>query len=353
MIRSLAVLCICLCLPARVFAWGLEGHMVVAQTAYNHLDSVVKNRCDALIALTLTNSSSATTNFVTAACWADDFKGVLGTGIWHYIDQPFSLDGAPTNGVGAAPFDVVRAINLCIVTLQDTNATVTNRATYLRYLLHFVGDIHQPLHCCTAVSSNQLGGDAGGNGFGVSGWSNLHSLWDQGGGFVGDFVSRPLSAAGQTTLSNKVAIIEAVYPFTSNPGTIPDPQSWAVEGLNLAQSVCYANITSGSAPSSTYLTSATNTSEARLALGGKRLADLLNTIFAPTPLSLTALPLTNNNFRFSWSATNSASYRIQWKQNLTNTAWNDLTDVVASASSVTFTNTVTQSQRFYRVVGLP
>src|SRR5204863_2468185 len=110
-------------------------------------------------------------------------------------------------------------------------------------------------------------------------------------------------------------------------------------------------IVTNTAPTASYLNSVTNTSEARLALGGKRLADLLNTIFAPTPLPLTALPLTNNSFRFSWSTTNGAPYRIQWKQELTKIMWNDLTDVVASASSVTFTNAVTQSQRFYRVVG--
>src|SRR5258708_2599982 len=134
------------CLPHLVMAWNAEGHMVVAQIAYNHLDAVVKAKCDALIAVPLTYGSSANNTFVTAACWADDYKSSLGTAIWHYIDLPFSLDGTPTSGVATASFDVVQAINLCISTLQDGTAAQTNQATSLRYVLHFVGDIQQPLH---------------------------------------------------------------------------------------------------------------------------------------------------------------------------------------------------------------
>ena len=92
--------------------------MVVAQIAYNHLDSAVKARCDALIAAPVTPGGSSTSNFVTASCWADDYKSQLGSSIWHYIDLPFSLDGTPTNGFVPASFDVVQAINLSISTLQ-------------------------------------------------------------------------------------------------------------------------------------------------------------------------------------------------------------------------------------------
>ena len=48
--------------------------MVVAQIAYNHLSPAVKTKCDALIAVSLPFASNASTNFVTAASWADDFK---------------------------------------------------------------------------------------------------------------------------------------------------------------------------------------------------------------------------------------------------------------------------------------
>src|SRR4029077_12452659 len=94
-------------------AWNAEGHMVTAQIAYDHLTPAARAACNTLIAVPLANNSPGTSNFVTAAVWADDFKTPLGTAIWHFIDIPFSLDGTPTNGVGAAAFDVVQAIHLC------------------------------------------------------------------------------------------------------------------------------------------------------------------------------------------------------------------------------------------------
>ena len=326
--------------------------MVVAQLAYNHLNATARARCDALIAVPLANGSSANNIFATAACWADDYKSQLGTGIWHYIDLPFSLDGTSTSGVTTAAFDVVQAIRQCVVTLQDTNATAVDQATALRYLLHFVGDIQQPLHCSTAVSAGSLGGDAGGNSYTLNGgtWSNLHSLWDAGGGFLTNSVSRPLSASGQTTLNNKVAVIEADYPYAANLGTIPDPLDWADEGWSIAQTVCYVGIARNTAPSVAYLATAQATTEQRMAVGGHRLADLLTTLFAATPPNLTALAVANGNISFSWPATAGKTYRVQWTQQLASPTWNDLPDMVATGNSLSFTNTIVPPLRFYRVL---
>jgi hypothetical protein len=336
----------------RVTAWNAEGHMVVAQIAYIHLDAAVKSRCDALIAVILPNASSASTNFITASCWADDFKSSIGNGTSHYIDIPFSLDGTPTNSFVPPVFDVVQALRQNIATLQSTNAVQTNLATNLRYLLHFVGDIQQPLHCSTAISASKPGGDAGGNGFSVTDWGNLHSLWDSGGGFLSDSVSRPLSAAAKTILSNKVSSIEAVYPYIRNTGNIPDPMTWASSGLGLAQTVSYVGITNNTSPTTNYLNTTMATAEQLMAQGGHRLADLLNTIFASNPFSLTSVTRTNGNFRFSWAANGGKIYRVQWKQQLNATAWNDLTNFTATGTSASFTETATQQQRFYRVIQL-
>jgi hypothetical protein len=80
MIKFLAFLCACFCLSQTVLAWNAEGHMVVAQIAYNHLDSTVKAKCDALIAVSLAYGGNSTSNFVTAAVWADDYKVSVGLG---------------------------------------------------------------------------------------------------------------------------------------------------------------------------------------------------------------------------------------------------------------------------------
>ncbi|MFM2081586.1 MAG: hypothetical protein RL380_277, partial [Verrucomicrobiota bacterium] len=297
--------------------------------------------------------SAGTSNFVTASVWADDFKTTLGTGIWHYLDIPFSLDGSPTNGVSPDAFDVVKAINQCIATLQNTNAAATNRATCLRYLLHFVGDIQQPLHCSTAVFAGNLDGDGGGTQFVLTGaWTKLHFLWDDGGGYLPTTITRPFTVSSLAALSNKVADVEAAYPFSGNPGTLPDPMAWAVEGKNLAQTICYLGVTNGTTPTTNYLATAIITTRARMALGGQRLADLLNTLFAPTPVALTPQPLAGNNFTFAWSSSPGKTYRVQWKSQLTAATWTDLADVLATGNTAASTNAAAATQRFYRVVGV-
>lgn len=333
----------------RALGWNAPGHMTVSQIAYNHLDPSAKAKCDALIAVPLAFGSSGNNTFITAACWADDYKSQLNTANWHYIDLPFSLDGTSTNGVVPESFDVVRALNLCISNLLNTASAQTNQATCLRYILHFVGDIHQPLHASTAVFATRTAGDAGGNGFNLSGqWSNLHSLWDAGGGYASNFWSRPLSAADQNALNAKVAAIETDYPYTPHLG-IPDPMDWAEEGLNIAQTVAYVGITRGTTPSSAYLNSAMVTSEQRLALGGHRLADLLNSLFGTnTTMKLACSPMTNNAFAFYWNSISGRTYRVQWKASLTN-AWTDRTNITAIGSATSFVEPAAQTLRFYRV----
>lgn len=332
------------------FGWGSEGHMVIAQMAYNHLPPAVKARCDALIAVPLAYGGSSTSNFVTAAVWADDYKSQLGTAIWHYIDIPFSLDGTPTDGFVPADFDVVQAINLCTSNLASAVTLETDKATALRYLLHFVGDIHQPLHASTAISAAYPDGDAGGNDFNLTGtYGNLHSLWDSGGGYVGVTLPRPLNASSINTISNKVFECESLYPYVSNTGTVPDPMSWALEGWNLAQTVCYVGITQGTTPSSSYSNTAQATTKQRLAAGGHRLADLLITILTTNSMPLICSPPTNGQFSVSWSAVPGRNYRVQWKQKLSDANWLDLTNTIAGSNAVVFSDSTGTTQRFYRV----
>jgi len=350
MTRILFSVFVCLLFSPRLLAWNAEGHMVVAQIAYNHLDPAVKSRCNTLIAVSMgTNSSAGTSNFVTASVWADDFRTPLGTANWHFINYYLGLD-TPTNGVASATFDVVRAINTNLAVLQNNSATISNQAVHLRYLLHFVADIHQPLHCVAAISTVTPSGDAGGNGFAITGdWSNLHALWDEGGGYLSNSIARPLTSPGQSILSNRVVAIETSYPYSPNPGTIPNPITWAQEGLTLAQNVVYAGIVRSSTPSGSYLNTAQATAEARLALGGHRLADLLNTIMAPSPIVLGSIATTNGNIRFSWSSSPAATYYVQTKTNLTDPTWSGLTSITATSNTVLFSDSLTAERKFYRV----
>jgi hypothetical protein len=327
--------------------------MVTAQIAYNHLEPNVKAQCDSLLAVALGSfRSNSSSNFITAACWADDFKGQLGTSGWHYIDLPFSLDGTSTNGFTyPAQSNVVYAINLCITNLLNTATSQSNQAVCLRYLIHFVGDIEQPLHSSDAISTVNPGGDNGGNWFYLSGGGNLHSLWDGGVGYLNDSVLRPLSDAAQTIISNKAASIEVDYPYTPNPGSIPEPMDWAKEGWGLAQTVTYVGITRNATPSAAYTNRAQATVEQRMAAGGHRLADLLNTLRGTNAVRLVSSPAPNNTLVLSWSAIPGRSYREQWKELFSDAAaWTDLTNLTATSNSLSITDQLTSNQRFYRLV---
>ena len=73
----------------------------------------------------------------------------------------------------------------------------------------------------------------------------------------------------------------------------------------------------------------------------------------PTPVGfrLTAATRTNGNFQFSWSANAGKIYRVQWKQQLSAATWSDLTNLTATGTTITFSETAAQ-QRFYRVIQL-
>jgi hypothetical protein len=336
----LTALSACFCLLQPALAWNSQGHQVVAQIAYNHLDPEVKAKCDALLTIPAICGNS-TISFVASSTWADQ-RCESGTSPQHYIDIPISLDLYKTNSVVDNPTNVVTAIQQEIAILQDPASTLSSQAKALRYLLHFVGDIQQPLHCSTGVTTNQPTGDAGGNGFSLgSGNGNLHSFWDGGGGYLNNGAS----------VSSNAAEVEALYPYTLSVGSIPDPMDWAIEGWNIAQTNTYVGVTRGFPPSTTYTNRTQETTKQRMAIGGQRLAKLLNTIFVTNAPSVSAATVTNGDFGFSWSSVSGRTYRVQWKQDLDDPVWNDLIDITASTNSTSFSEPIAgKQQRLYRAI---
>ncbi len=334
--QLLAGFCICFCLAPPVLAWNFLGHQVVAQIAYNHLDPEVKIICDNL----LTNAvpcGTFSSSFITSSTWADG-RCESGTAPQHYTDIWISLDGTTTNGLYDDPVNVVSAIQQHIATLQNPASNQTAKATALRYLIHFVGDIQQPLHCSAAVWASNPDGDAGGNQFSL-GSGNLHSFWDSGGGYL-----------SSGTASSKAVDVETNYAYSFSIGLIPDPYDWAWEGREIARTNTYVGVTNGLPASASYSNRTQAATKQRMAIGGQRLAKLLSTILVTNAPSLTSVTFTNDNFGLSWTAVPGRIYRVQWKQQLSDPAWTDLTDVTTSTNSISFTEATIQTQRFYRVI---
>ncbi len=271
-------------LAGSAYGWVDSGHMVVGAIAYGRLSPKARVEADRLLKI---GGDEKTRDFVTATCWADDIKRDRPeTGPWHYIDIPFREDGAAIATKPGAE-NVVWAIHKFEAVLGDRSKPDADRAEALRFLLHFIGDVHQPLHATTRESSEHPDGDAGGNRFRIQTPAiyasddrpphNLHILWDLGCGLLPsthrDF--RPLSDAGRRQIEGIAHKIEADYPLITGAGPQLDPQVWARESFHDAQEFVY-KLPENSIPDEAYLTRGRKLCEQRLAWAGYRLAAVLN-----------------------------------------------------------------------------
>lgn len=217
--------------------------------------------------------------FMRSSTWPDEIRG---TGNeydhpeWHFIDYPlrppafsFEPDPRPTN-------NVLFGIGQCEATLSDTNANPELRAVYLSFLIHLVGDMHQPLHCASLFTAVYPHGDRGGNDFFVKPEDvgvRLHGIWD---GLLGTSLN-PL------TEWKRSMVLDAEYPRSSLPKLTTDttPKEWSLESRELAIKYGYlnGNLKGGSNPDSApplppgYLKAASGVGDRQGALAGCRLAD--------------------------------------------------------------------------------
>ena len=161
--------------PHEAHAWGRLGHRLVAALAWDDLTPQAR----AQIADLLKDEADATLPGI--ASWADELREHdpdLGkrTGSWHYVniaEDDCHYDAAKHCRNGNC---VVEAIRAQTAILADTSRSRAERLQALKFVVHFVGDVHQPLHAGYAH-------DKGGNDFQVQfdgRGTNLHSLWDSG-----------------------------------------------------------------------------------------------------------------------------------------------------------------------------
>jgi hypothetical protein len=158
-------------------------------------------------------------DFITAACWADDLRGI-GVEVynsWHFINLPY-VSGPVQFQLDAVPYqdNVVWGVEQARNVLNASDSTLLDKAIFLRFLMHFVGDLHQPLHIMTMYSDNFLppGGDNGGNLFLVQGvnQSDLHAFFDAGGGQWDVYLDRPLLPNDTAWIKDWTLTIMNAYP---------------------------------------------------------------------------------------------------------------------------------------------
>ena len=161
-----------LCGSSPALAWGPEGHSLVARIAEAQLTPAAKAKVAEIL--------GANVSMASIASWADQVRRQRAeTGPWHYVDIPIDkphLDMARDCAKGAC---VVAQIEAEETALRDPATPAVERRESLMFLIHFIGDMHQPLHS----SDNK---DKGGNDVHVIFFDrpgNLHGTWD--GGLLG------------------------------------------------------------------------------------------------------------------------------------------------------------------------
>ena len=163
------IVCILLFIPlfvSQAMAWGQNGHRAVGLIAEQHLKKKAQKKINRIL---------ADNSLAEVSVWMDDIKSDAAynhTHDWHWVTVPGGKKYEETeknpNG------DIIMKIEELVTVLKAGNLTAKQEEEYLKYLVHLVGDLHQPLH----VGKE---GDTGGNAVKVQ-WfgqpSNLHRVWD-------------------------------------------------------------------------------------------------------------------------------------------------------------------------------
>jgi S1/P1 nuclease len=287
---AIATILLISCLPISSFGWGAGGHMMVAFIALPRLNPTAKANATRLLSIPINpcDVTNRSKDFVNAAHWADDVRPNLGFEFapdLHFVDFPFSSDNTPLPNDLPKPQNVIKALEHYVEVLK-TSIDSNEQAEALRFVIHFVGDIHQPLHCASKVDSSHHEGDLGGNllHIRVGGQSRkLHNYWDEGlDTFPKSGPPPTFTPPKLTTIPPAVALAIQGHPDTDPALKLNAPfdfKGWADESTQLAQQAAYADIGEGQTPTAAYNARGIEIARKRVAFAGYRLAALLNAIW--------------------------------------------------------------------------
>jgi len=305
-------------LATSLIAWGPIGHMTVAYIAYEKLTPAAKARVRDLLKLNPdyanwdkqvpANASPEDHDriiFVSASVWADDIKGetqysddgpdpggnlpdgasssqntgysdLLRHRYWHFVDVPFSKDGAKLPAIPAPNAETqIDAFREVLASDQPDEL----KSYDLVWLLHLVGDIHQPLHATARITQDDAQGDAGGNKVKLRGDadSNLHAYWDDLPGTDAQYCAKKVHCV------ERAVVLGQSFPNAPSKAAGEMKTSvWVHESFEAARDVVYQQPIGPKegpysiVPWSGYETKAEHVAQERLALAGARLAHVLN-----------------------------------------------------------------------------
>ena len=280
--KTAQVLSILLLATTRVLAWGDDGHKTVALIAEHFLDPAVKAKVTAM--LDADPDSLTPHDLASEATWADKYRDsnnrrdhYAQTQNWHFIDLEidnpdiktacFARPALPPGTLasnGPAKACIVDKINQFTAELKNPKLDFEERLFALKFLLHLVGDLHQPLH--TADNN-----DRGGNGVKV--WTGaktqpLHAVWDT------DLVR---ANARRPAVLAQVLMMQ-ITPAQAASWRAGTPEDWAWEAFAMAQEDAYGDppLSGTQQLTPAYVKKAEADVALQLSRAGVRLAHMLN-----------------------------------------------------------------------------
>ena len=229
-------------LPRPASAWGPEGHEVVADIAEQYLTLAAKKQVKSIL-------GSKKLGDYEVSSWPDIIRGdkeyataYPGNGNWHYVDFDAFKRYEDKLELPKDGQDVVSQIKRWRDVLASKSSTRDQKLDAIRFLVHFTGDVHQPLHCAFRC------GDMGGNMIPVNSFSgrhysfdaqtpmdyapNLHSTWDE------YLVNELMAGAKPKTFANRLA--KEITPEQMQSWLADaDPLRWAIDSYWRARKQAY------------------------------------------------------------------------------------------------------------------
>jgi hypothetical protein len=169
-LKKLIIAGLFFCIPFTSMAWGKSGHRIVGQIAESYLTPKAKLAIKAILGNESIAIASNWPDFIKSDSVYKDYSP------WHYVDFPDSLNAQQVKNylLNDTAVDAYTKLNFLIKELKNKDLSKEKKRMYLRFLIHIVGDIHQPFH----VGRKD---DLGGNKIKVM-WfkdaTNIHAVWD-------------------------------------------------------------------------------------------------------------------------------------------------------------------------------
>ncbi len=234
--------------------WGPDGHRIVADIALQRLSPAAADETRRLL---------GGQNINEVASWADDVRRALpATAPWHYIDIEISDTSYVPSRDCKENACVIWAVESRMAILADKTQPDSARASALKFVIHFVGDLHQPLHAGERA-------DKGGNDVKLTfqgKLSNLHSVWDS--GILLSFGQSDAEIVHQ--LDDEMAHRSDLAATAGGSVT-----QWVMQSHDLARDVVYRNLPNSLEISPQYIAAARPVIYEQLLRGGVRLGALL------------------------------------------------------------------------------